>query len=267
MKISIVTPTFNSEKTILDTCKSITSQTYQDFEHIVIDNYSTDKTIDLIKKHYQDHKLDNHLKIIIEKDKGISDAFNKGINRATGEIVAILNSDDFYLNSNLFYDISKIFLDGKINLVHGKMLFQDEMNGSNIREPLLCPIQFAMPFNHPTCFVRKSLYVRFGLFKLDYRFAMDYEWVVRFYNDREDSQESYYFDKYVMTLMRGDGVSNANEIKAVEEFKRALIENNKWNNEAATAFKNRVFRVKLKIFLNKYNLFFPIKIWRAFKWR
>lgn len=267
MKISIVTPTFNSAKTVIDTCKSITDQSYQNYEHIIVDNCSSDNTIELIKKHYKDCNQLDKLKIYVEKDKGISDAFNKGISRATGDIVAILNSDDFYQNSNLFFDVCEVFQNKNINLVHGKMFFQDEFNGSNIREPLLCPIQFAMPFNHPTCFVRKSLYDRFGLFKLDYRYAMDYEWVVRFYNNKSDSNGAFYFDKYVMTLMRGDGVSTASEIKAVEEFKRALLENNKWNDEAATAYKNRAFRVKMKIFLNKYNLFFPIKIWRALKWR
>ena len=96
MKISVITPTFNSEKTIAGNIHSIINQTHKDFEHIIIDNISADKTIELAKNYYLSAGIVDRLIIISEKDNGISDAFNKGIKAASGEIIAILNSDDAY---------------------------------------------------------------------------------------------------------------------------------------------------------------------------
>src|SRR3990167_7739385 len=109
MKISVVTPTFNSEKTIAGNIQSIISQAYKDFEHIIIDNLSTDKTIELAKNYYLSAGMIDRLIIISEKDNGISDAFNKGIKTASGEIIAILNSDDVYFNNRVFEKVADLF--------------------------------------------------------------------------------------------------------------------------------------------------------------
>src|ERR1035438_8928777 len=94
MLISIITPTFNSASSIQETVKSVISQTYGDFEHIIVDNQSTDNTLDVIKNIYKNADLEERLKIITEKDSGISDAFNKGIANSSGEIIGILNRSE-----------------------------------------------------------------------------------------------------------------------------------------------------------------------------
>src|ERR1035437_8279431 len=119
MLISIITPTFNSKSSIEETVKSVISQTYSDFEHIIVDNLSEDNTLDLIKNMYRNAGIEKQLKIITEKDKGISDAFNKGIDNSSGEIIAILNSDDiFYDESILSLINSTLSQPGKL-IVHG----------------------------------------------------------------------------------------------------------------------------------------------------
>lgn len=267
MKLSIVTPTFNSEKTVLDTCRSITSQSYKNFEHIVIDNCSSDKTIELIQRHYSENHLEDHLKIIIEKDQGISDAFNKGILHSSGEIVAILNSDDYYEKASLFKDVVDVFTKKEIGVFHGDMYLMDELFGSQVRPPLMCDLRQAMPLNHPTCFVKKSLYDQYGVFRLDYRLAMDFEWLTRFYSLDLLDKVFWYHRDYVVTNMRGDGASYKGEIRSIKECRKALVEKGLWNAQAQIHFLGRIFRTYLKQFLFKYNITLPTKIWRKIKWK
>ena len=101
MKISIVTPTFNSEATILNNVRSVINQSYTNIEHILIDNESSDNTLNLVKKEYSIRNSTEKLRIISERDKGIADAFNKGIEASSGEIIGILNSDDQYFDDNV----------------------------------------------------------------------------------------------------------------------------------------------------------------------
>jgi glycosyltransferase len=266
MKISIVTPTFNSAKTILDTCKSITSQTYQNFEHIIIDNLSTDGTLELIKNHYKDKNLEDKLFVFSEKDFGISDAFNRGITKATGKIIAILNSDDYYLERDLFQNVIDVFnLGPNINIFHGDIYFEDDVFGSSTRRPLLCDIEFGMPLNHPTCFVKKSLYNSIGIFNLEFKYAMDFEWLARFYSKEKSSL--FYYNSKTITFMRGSGASASFEIKTINEIKKALILHNLWNKKAESDFSKRILRANLKSAMLKFNLVWPVKLWRSLKWR
>jgi len=266
MKISIVTPTFNSAKTILDTCISVTSQDYLNFEHIIIDNLSSDETLTIIKNHYAALGMLDKLYIYSEKDKGISDAFNKGVSKSTGEIVAILNSDDYYLTKDLFSQVINVFSSTPAQVFHGDMYFEDNDHGSNTRAPLLCKIEEGMPVNHPTCFIKKEIYEEFGLFKLEYRYAMDYEWFSRFYLGPSDSR-FYYFKNSQITFMRGAGVSANFEMKSLEEIKRALIQNNLWNSNAQKKLQQRILRVRIKSILNNLHITWPVWIWRKLKWK
>ena len=130
MKISIITTTFNSEKTIRDTIESIINQTYTDYEYIIIDGASDDHTIDIVKEY--EPILGNKLKWISEKDKGIYDAMNKGILLATGEIIGILNSDDFFSSNNILDTISKSFQNEKIDAIYGDVHFINDKNPNKI---------------------------------------------------------------------------------------------------------------------------------------
>ena len=162
MLISIITPTFNSASSIQETVKSVISQTYGNFEHIIIDNQSKDNTLDLIKNVYKNAGIEEKLKIITERDNGIADAFNKGIANSSGEIIGILNSDDIFYDASILSLInSTLSQPGKL-IAHGNIFFEDHVFGSNFRFPLRDRI-LGIGFNHPGMFVNKKVYKRTGL--------------------------------------------------------------------------------------------------------
>ena len=127
MKISIITPTFNSQTTIEENINSVLIQAYDNWEHIIIDNLSSDKTLSIIEK-FNNHKI----KIISEKDKGIFDAINKGILNSTGDIISILHSDDFFFNKDALNNVVNNFLNSEINVVYGNLLYVKKLNTSKI---------------------------------------------------------------------------------------------------------------------------------------
>jgi glycosyltransferase involved in cell wall biosynthesis len=267
MKISIVTPTFNSETTILNNVNSIVSQTYTNFEHILIDNESSDDTLNLVKKEYSIKNSTENLRIISEKDKGIADAFNKGIQASSGEIIGILNSDDKYFNDNVLERVINAFDDEKILFVHGNVLFNDPVYGSNLRNPLLCPVTYALPFNHPTMFFRKEIYQKFGVFDADYKFAMDFEFICRLIKQIDDFyNKGIYLKGEPLVTMAAGGASWTNELDSIEETKRALKQHEFWNFAAWKNYKLRVLRTKVKIFLSIIGLNGIVKKWRTKKW-
>ena len=267
MKISVVTPTFNSEKTIAGNIQSIISQAYKDFEHIIIDNLSTDKTIELAKNYYLSAGMIDRLIIISEKDNGISDAFNKGIKTASGEIIAILNSDDVYFNNRVFEKVAALFEDKEILFVHGDIYFDDDVYGSNIRKPLLCPVTTAMPYNHPSMFLRREVYARFGFYDASYEYAMDYEFIIRIEKALPGfSKKGKYYSEQPLAIMNSGGASWINEFKSIEESKRALKKYGFWNLSARGNYLLRVFRTQLKKYFSLLNLNGLVKYWRNKKW-
>ncbi len=267
MRISIVTPTSNSAATILETCRSITGQNYPDFEHIIVDNLSKDRTGELVREHYRECGKEKCLKIVSESDRGISDAFNKGIKASTGEIVAILNSDDSYHSLKVFEAVSGIFLTHpEVDIIHGKMFFEDKRHGTNIRAPLLCKIQAAMPLNHPTMFVRKSLYGKYGFFDLDYQYAMDFEWLCRFY-ECLDPTHLFYFKDFPITTMKSGGASHRRELQAIHETKRALLQHSLFDGLACYHYLLRLARTHAKRGLGFLNIDVIVKVWRFLKWK
>lgn len=267
MKISIVTATFNSQDKIVNNINSIIKQSYDNFEHIIVDNKSSDNTIELIQKIYLQRNLSDKLKIICEQDAGISDAFNKGIKAATGDIIGILNSDDQYFNEFVFERVVNAFKDENIIFVHGDILFVDPIYGTNIRKPLLCDIREAVPFNHPSMFFRKSVYNQFGIFDLKFRFAMDYELLARYEKSIPDfRQRGYYIQDEPIAIMNFGGASWKNEIKGIIEGRLGLIKNELWNLRAFYFFIVRFLRIILKKILSFFRLKIIIKFWRYLKW-
>ncbi len=268
MKISIITPTYNSKATISRNVTSIISQSYKNFEQIIVDNKSEDGTLSLVKQLYDENGLNDQLKIISEKDNGISDAFNKGIKSATGEIITILNSDDLYYNSWVLEKVANIFNDPEIFFTHGDVYFDDPVYGSNIRKPLLCPVTTAMPYNHPTMFLRKEIYEKFGLFDLSYRYSMDFEFIVRLEKKfPEIKTKVKYFSDFPIAKMYSGGASWENELQSIEETKKALKKYDFWNSSAKRNYLLRIFRTRLKKYLSVLNLNFVVKIWRKRKWK
>jgi glycosyltransferase len=180
MKISIVTPTYNSAKTLARTIESVIAQAYSDLEYIVIDGASTDNTKEIVAD-YQD-KL--NIKFVSEPDKGIYDAMNKGIKLATGDIIGILNSDDFYDNSGVLNNVNKTFEDKKNDAVYGDIKYFSEDTGKVSRyweagEYKENKLNNGWTVPHPALFVRKTVYNNCGLFNTDLKLAADYEFILR----------------------------------------------------------------------------------------
>jgi len=267
MLISIITPVYNSVNNIEANVKSILAQTYRNFNHIIVDNLSKDNSVEIVKNLYNEAGITEKLKIISEKDNGISDAFNKGINAAEGEIIGILNSDDYYYDHTVFERAIESFRRDDILFVHGNVLFIDPVYGTNIRRPLLCPLTTAMPYNHPTMFLRKSVYDRYGLFDLSFRYAMDFEFVCRLEQRITGFRKSgWYIQGDPLTVMRAGGTSWENETDSIKEVKSALIMHGRWNNKAKSSYLMRRSRVLLKKYLQLLKLNIVTKKWRNIKW-
>jgi glycosyltransferase involved in cell wall biosynthesis len=208
MKVSIITVVYNGSQTITDAIHSVLSQDYSDIEYIIIDGASTDGTVSLIES-YQNRIT----KFISEPDRGIYDAMNKGIKLATGDIIGILNSDDFYASNTIISTVVQRFKQTKADSVFGDLVFVASDNLDKVvryySSAKFHPGQFAygwMPA-HPTFFVKRSAYERYGLFKTDYKIAADYELLTRFLAKHK---LSYSYIPKVMVKMRTGGVSTTN---------------------------------------------------------
>lgn len=186
MKISIITATFNSGKTLRDTLESIRQQTYQDIETIVVDGGSKDNTLDIVREY--ESLLPGKLRWISEPDKGIYDAMNKGINMATGDIIGILNSDDFYTSDNVLQKVAEEFQkDEALDAVYGDIHFVKSENlkkctryySSKLFRPWL--LRFGFMPAHPSFYVRREVYEKYGLYDLQYKTSSDFEWMVRLF--------------------------------------------------------------------------------------
>ncbi len=264
MKISVITTTFNSAVHIDRNLKSVNEQKHRDIEQIFIDNLSTDGTLDLIKSQSRrEHR------IISEKDRGISDAFNKGILAANGDVIAILNSDDAFYSPESLTRVHDAFTqDPTLEFVFGDMLFIDPDYGTNIRRPLLCSITEAMPYNHPAFFVRKSFYEKLGLFDEAYRYAMDFELIARMYQSPTEVRlNGAQIHGEPLAIMYAGGASWKHELGALNEVERALKSLKLWNKDANRALKNRKFRVQMKSLLGPLQIHFLVRLWRAWKWK
>lgn len=183
MKITIITPTYNSGKTLRDTLESLKNQNFKDFDSLVMDGGSSDDTIKIANEYKQYFQMT----IVSEKDKGIFDAMNKGVGMATGDIVGILNSDDYYYDSGSLQKIHDCFADESIGACYGDLLYFDKDNtikntrlwraGEYHKESQLAS-GWIPP--HPTFFVRKSVYDKLEkVFDLDFPIAADYELMLR----------------------------------------------------------------------------------------
>lgn len=182
MKITIVTTTYNSSSTLRDTMESVLAQTHKDIEYWVIDGGSEDDTLGLIKEY--EPRFDGRMKWISEPDNGLYDALNKGISRATGDVVGILNSDDFYTSPTVLEQVAAGFSDD-VDAVYGDIHFVRPSDlGKCVRyysSKLFRPwaLRFGFMPAHPSFYVRREVYERCGGYALDYKLAADYDMMVR----------------------------------------------------------------------------------------
>ncbi|WP_457747002.1 glycosyltransferase family 2 protein [Sulfurimonas sp.] len=205
MKVSIITVVYNNKSTISDAIESVLTQTYKNIEYIIVDGASSDGTVDVIKSYG-----DKINKFVSEPDNGLYDAMNKGIELATGDVVGILNSDDFYVDRFVIDKIVKEFKEKKVDSVYADLVYVKPENLEKIvryyDSSKFHPSKFAygwMPA-HPTFFVKKWVYEKYGRFKTDYKIAADYEILVRFL---EKYKINYFYLDEVIVKMRMGGIS------------------------------------------------------------
>ena len=220
MKFSIITVSYNSIDTIADTVHSVSGQSHPYIEHLIIDGASTDGTLKILDS------LKNEIDILIsEADKGIYHAMNKGIDKASGEIIGILNSDDIYTDEFVLRDISRLFEDPKIEGVYADLVYVERNNTNKIKRKWISGtlgdfIKGWMP-PHPTFFVRRSVYDKYGTFNLDFTSAADYELMLRFIHKHQI--KIAYLPRTIIKMRMG-GQSNVtlkNRLKANKEDRNA----------------------------------------------
>lgn len=208
MKVSIITVVLNSKATIKDAVLSIGSQDYDNIEHIIIDGGSTDGTHSLI-----DRYKDRRAIFISERDNGIYEAMNKGLRIASGEIIGFLNSDDLYAHEKVVSEVVATLKNKKVDAVFADLVLVAPQNPNYVvrcyQSKNFSPKTLTrgiMPA-HPTLYLRKSVYEKYGYFKTDYKIAADYEFVTRIF---KDNKLSYHYIPKIMVKMRAGGASTKN---------------------------------------------------------
>lgn len=255
--ISIITSTFNSEKTLLDTIDSIVNQTYKNIEYIVIDGNSNDRTVSLLKS--VEHKFKEQeifFKWISEPDNGIYDAWNKALKLVSGEWVVFIGSDDYFKNNNIFCETIPHLIkaaEENCNYVYGKVEHVNiekkliEVSGKqwNLQKKRFT---YTMNLPHSGCFHNKNLFLKHGNYNNSFKIVGDYEFLLRELKDKNNN--AYFVDK-VFTVMREGGVSASlnNRLTIIKENHKARKLNN------ITTFSKELFfweiRVRAIFFLTK----------------
>lgn len=224
MKVSIITVCYNSKEFIQHAIDSVLNQTYSNIEYIIIDGNSTDGTVDIIKSYG-----DKISKFVSEKDKGIYDAMNKGLSYVTGDIVGILNSDDFYISNTIISEIVAQFNTNACDALFADLIFVDRNNTDKQVRYWKSKPYISGSFNqgwhpsHPTFFVKNEFYQNFGLFNCTLKLAADFELMLRFIVKHH--AKTFYYAKPIVKMRMGGastkGFSNLvkQNIECVKSFK------------------------------------------------
>lgn len=252
MKISLITVTYNSGKTLACTLESVLSESYSNVEYIIVDGASKDNTVDIIKEY--EPKFKGRMKWISEPDKGLYDAMNKGIRMATGDVVGILNSDDFFTSNDILQQVVDAFETHKeLDAVYGDVHFVHSDNlgkcvryySSKVFKRSLMKLGF-MPA-HPSFYLKKERFEQLGLYKTDYKIAADFEFLLRaIYKNNIRIQ---YLPIDMVTMRTGGASTSGLESykRIMKEHLRAFRENDIYNN---------AFMLSLR---------YPYKIWELVK--
>ncbi|MGL5681622.1 MAG: glycosyltransferase family 2 protein [Marinifilaceae bacterium] len=235
MKISLITVTYNRASTLSGAIESVLSQTHSDIEYIIVDGASTDGTINIIEEYNK--KFKGRLKWISEPDKGIYDAMNKGIAMSTGDVIGILNSDDFFTSNDVLETVSKAFNDDiTLDAVYADIHFVDPSDLDKVtryyssRYFRKWSAHFGLMPAHPSLYIRKSIFDKYGCYKTDYKITADLDLIYRFICKFEIKTK--YIKKDFVT-MRSGGVSTQslkNRHILNKETLRACKENNIYSN-------------------------------------
>lgn len=240
MKISIITVSFNSARTIGDTLKSVAAQRHNNIEHILVDGGSTDQTMEIVRRE------GTHLSAIVsEPDHGIYDAMNKGINLATGDVVGFLNSDDMLATPDSITAIAGGFLDGTVEGVYGDLVFVDPKKVDRVvrfwRPGLHVAGAFAKGWMvpHPTLYVQRNVLVRNGGFDTNYQLQSDFDLMLRLF-EKERIKTRYL--PQVLVRMRMGGATTG----SIRNVIKGNLEAGKACKKAG--FSGGIFFIARKIF-------------------
>lgn len=212
MKLSIITVCLNSAATIADTIKSVLQQRFKDYEYIIFDGGSTDQTISIVKS------FGDKISLIRGNDKGIFDAMNQAIGYASGDFIGILNSDDFYNHPDVLTKVANTFDTTGTDSVYGDLLYVQRHNTEKIHRIWkagafdIRKFKFGWSVPHPTFFVRKKVYERYGVFDNTFKISGDYELVLRLLY-KHGVSTAYIPD--VLVKMRNNGNSDGNLKKRI----------------------------------------------------
>lgn len=240
MKISIIICTYNSEETLNETLNSIKNQTLQNYEVIVIDGKSNDKTLEIVNSHRDIVSL-----VISEGDNGVYDAMNKGLKNASGDIVGFLNSDDYYYRNSVLSDISIAFKSNKINIYYADLIYVSNDKSRNIKRFWKSNYYYDKYLEdgwipaHPTFYVRRELFEHYGTFNLKYKIAADYDLMVRMLLKQKEGNVHY--NPKVDVAMREGGLSNST-------FKNKLLQ----NTEIFRVWREIGYDLPVKLFVKKF---------------
>ncbi|AUD03960.1 glycosyltransferase family 2 protein [Spirosoma pollinicola] len=218
MKVSIITVVYNGSEFIRDCIESILNQTYANIEYIIVDGQSTDGTVDIVKSYGT-----KVARFISEPDKGLYDAMNKGIQMATGDVIGLLNADDFYRHDLVIENMVATFEKTESDAVYGDMLYVDRLDTKKLKRYWRSGWYSENAFlwgwmpGHLSFFAKRWLYDAYGLFRLDMKSAADYELMLRFIH--KNKARLAYMNE-VTIVMRAGGISNSsvqNRLRANRE--------------------------------------------------
>ena len=251
MKFTIITVCLNSAKTIRRTFDSLLEQSFKDYEYIVVDGKSTDGTVEIIREY--EPKFQGRMRWISEKDKGLYDAMNKGLRMATGDVVGILNSDDYFTAPDVVAQVAETMADKTLDAVYGDIHFiRDGQPGKCIRyysSKLFRPfcLRFGFMPAHPSFYCRREIFSKAGLYKTDYKIGSDYEMMVRLFMVHKIKTRYLPID---FVTMRTGGASTSgmrSRVQLIKEDIRGCRENGIYTNALMISckFAYKIFDLRL----------------------
>lgn len=249
-KISVITISYNSLETIEKTFKSILNQTYRPLEYVLVDGGSTDGTVELIKKYIpQFVKAGIDVNFKSEPDEGISDAFNKGVIRSTGDIIGITNSDDILLDGTLEFVANNF--PKTIDVFYGDCLWKDtERKIEYVRKSSrdLRDLKIRLKVLHPATYIRKTAYDKYGLYDTSFKFCMDKELLARI---QRLGGTFFYAEKTLVAVAAG-GASDKNLLGVNQEGERIAVSNGVSKLRARWIYSTNYWIVKIKNQVKKF---------------
>lgn len=249
LKVSMITICYNAEKTIEKTIESVLNQDYENLEYIIVDGDSKDHTVDIVKR-YENKKI----RWISEKDNGISDAFNKGIKMATGDLIGLINADD-YLMPHAIANLT-LTCHECTDVLYGNTIINDEENELKLIKYAgsVKGLEYSLPFIHQSSLVKKRAYEKYGGYSEKYKICMDYDLFARFYREGANFQ---YVNTTVSCFTYG-GTSCRHPFQTIEEDV-FIAEKYGLNHSKAMIYKIKMYAKNcIKIVLTR------LRMWKVF---